>query len=96
MGRLRVLTLAKCRPRPGKLDEQSVCHERLLPRRKRMVAIELATNQEKLAAIMDKLANNRLPTPLRHNNVHRHRAAYTAMYEQFQANLPPDHIDVPG
>lgn len=62
------------------------------------LAIELATNPEKLAAIKDKLANNRLTTPLFDTQrFTRHiEAAYTAMYEQFQANLPPDHIDVPG
>ncbi len=62
------------------------------------LAIELATKPEKLAAIKDKLANNRLTTPLFDTQLFtRHiEAAYTAMYEQFQANLPADHIDVPG
>jgi predicted O-linked N-acetylglucosamine transferase (SPINDLY family) len=58
------------------------------------LAIELATNAGKLAAIKDKLANNRLTTPLFDTQLFtRHiEAAYTAMYERYQANLPPDHI----
>jgi len=49
-----------------------------------------------LAAIKDKLANNRLKTPLFDTQlVTRHiEAAYTAMYERYRANLPPDHIYV--
>ena len=61
------------------------------------LAIELATNPEKLAAIKRKLANNRLTTPLFDTQTFtRHiEAAYTMMYERYQANLPPDHIYVP-
>ena len=61
------------------------------------LAIELATNPEKLAAIKDKLANNRLTTPLFDTQLFtRHiEAAYTAMYERYQAKLPTDSIDVP-
>jgi protein O-GlcNAc transferase len=60
------------------------------------LAIELATNPEKLAAIKRKLANNRLTTPLFDTQTFaRHiEAAYTTMYERYQANLPPDHIYV--
>ena len=60
------------------------------------LAIELATNPEKLAAIKRKLANNRLTTPLFDTQTFtRHiEAAYTMMYERYQANLPPDHIHV--
>jgi predicted O-linked N-acetylglucosamine transferase (SPINDLY family) len=60
------------------------------------LAIELATNPEKLAAIKGKLANNRLTTPLFDTQMYtRHiEAAYTMMYERYQANLPPDHIYV--
>jgi len=60
------------------------------------LAIEIATNDKKLAAIKDKLANNRLKTPLFDTQlVTRHiEAAYTAMYERYRANLPPDHIYV--
>ena len=61
------------------------------------LAIELATNPEKLAAIKRKLANNRLTTPLFDTQTYtRHiEAAYTMMYERYQADLPPDHIYVP-
>jgi predicted O-linked N-acetylglucosamine transferase (SPINDLY family) len=60
------------------------------------LAIELATNPEKLAAIKRKLANNRLTTPLFDTQTFtRHiEAAYTIMHERYQANLPPDHIYV--
>jgi predicted O-linked N-acetylglucosamine transferase (SPINDLY family) len=62
------------------------------------LAIELATNPEKLAAIKHKLANNRLTTPLFDTQTFaRHiEAAYTMMYERYQANLLPDHIYVPN
>jgi predicted O-linked N-acetylglucosamine transferase (SPINDLY family) len=60
------------------------------------LAIELATDPEKLAAIKRKLANNRLTTPLFDTQMYtRHiEAAYAAMYERYQADLPPDHIYV--
>jgi protein O-GlcNAc transferase len=58
------------------------------------LAIELATNSEKLANIKRKLATNRLTTPLFDTQMHaRHiEAAYAMMYDRYQANLPPDHI----
>ena len=61
------------------------------------VAIELATNPEKLAAIKRKLANNRLTTPLFDTQrFTKHiEAAYCAMHDRHQANLPPDNINVP-
>jgi predicted O-linked N-acetylglucosamine transferase (SPINDLY family) len=60
------------------------------------LAIELATNPEKLSAIRRKLANNRLTSPLFDTRTFtRHiEAAYEIMYERYQANLPPDHIYV--
>ena len=60
------------------------------------LATELATNPEKLAAIKHKLASNRLTTPLFDTQKFtRHiEAAYTMMYERYQADLPPDHIYV--
>ena len=60
------------------------------------LAIELATNPEKLAAIKRKVANNRLTTPLFDiQTFTRHiEAAYTMMYERYLADLPPDHIYV--
>ena len=62
-----------------------------------MLAIELATNLEKLAAIKQRLAKNRLTTPLFDTALFTEHieAAYTAMYERYQADLPPDHIYVP-
>ena len=60
------------------------------------LAIELATNPGKLAAIKDKLARNRLTTPLFDTHLFtRHiEKAYEAIYERYQAGLPPDHIYV--
>ena len=61
------------------------------------MAIDLATHPEKLAAIKLKLAENRLTTPLFDTKLFtKHiEAAYAAMYERYQAGLPPDHIVVP-
>jgi predicted O-linked N-acetylglucosamine transferase (SPINDLY family) len=58
------------------------------------LAIDLATHPGKLAAIKNKLANNRLTTPLFDTKLFtKHiEAAYTAMYERHQAGLPPEHI----
>jgi predicted O-linked N-acetylglucosamine transferase (SPINDLY family) len=59
------------------------------------LAIELAANPEKLAGIKAKLAQNRLTTPLFDTGLFtRHlEAAYTQMYDRYQAGLPPEHID---
>jgi protein O-GlcNAc transferase len=61
------------------------------------LAIELATNPEKLASINRKLADNRVTTPLFDTQLFtRHiEAAYTAMYQRYQTGLLPDHIYVP-
>ena len=61
------------------------------------LAIELATNPTKLAAINTRLANNRLTTPLFDTKLFaKHiETAYTAMHERYRAGLPPDHIFVP-
>ncbi|MFM9992485.1 MAG: tetratricopeptide repeat protein [Burkholderiaceae bacterium] len=58
------------------------------------LAIELATNPTKLKLIKGKLENNRLTTPLFDTALFtKHiEAAYTKMYERYQADLPPDHI----
>ena len=60
------------------------------------VAIELATNPEKLTTIKRKLANNRLTTPLFDTQrFTKHiEAAYCAMHDRHKANLPPDNINV--
>ncbi|SHK35404.1 Predicted O-linked N-acetylglucosamine transferase, SPINDLY family [Bradyrhizobium lablabi] len=58
------------------------------------LAIELATTNQKLAAIRAKLADNRLATPLFDAGLFTAHieAAYTAMHARHQAGLPPDHI----
>ena len=62
------------------------------------MAIDLATHPEKLAAVKHKLAENRLTTPLFDTKLFtKHiEAAYAAMYERYQAGLPPDHIAIPN
>jgi protein O-GlcNAc transferase len=57
-------------------------------------AIESANNPQKLLAIKQKLANNRLSaplfdTPLFTRNI---EAAYIKMHERYLAGLEPDHI----
>jgi len=60
------------------------------------LAIELATAPEKLAVIKHKLSQNRLAKPLFNTRLFTSHieASYTAMYERYQAGLPPDHINV--
>ena len=62
------------------------------------MAIDLATYPEKLTAIKNKLAVNRLTMPLFDTKLFtKHiEAAYTAMYERYQTGLPPDHIVIPN
>jgi protein O-GlcNAc transferase len=62
------------------------------------MAIDLATHPEKLANIRQKLADNRLTTPLFDTKrFTKHiEAAYTAMYQRHQAGVAPDHIVVPN
>ena len=61
------------------------------------LAVELATNPAKLASLKRKLADNRLTAPLFDTELFtKHiEAAYTAMYERYHADFPPDHIYVP-
>jgi hypothetical protein len=56
----------------------------------------LALNREKLQSIREKLARNRLTTPLFDTPLYtKHlEAAYEAMYHRYQAGLRPDHIRV--
>ncbi len=58
------------------------------------LAIQLAKQPTKLAELKRKLANNRLTTPLFDTPLYcKHlEAAYTAMIDRSQADLPPDHI----
>lgn len=60
------------------------------------MAIELATHPDRLREIKDKLERNRLTTPLFDTQLFtKHvEAAYEAMYVRYQANLPPDVIEV--
>jgi predicted O-linked N-acetylglucosamine transferase (SPINDLY family) len=60
------------------------------------LAVELATSPGKLVAIKGKLGRNRLTTPLFDTRCFTGHieAAYTTMYERYQAGLPPDHIHV--
>ena len=60
------------------------------------LAIQLATNPEKLKIIKDKLVNN-LPTAPLYNTplFTRHlESAYLSMYDRYQNGLDPDHIYV--
>ena len=60
------------------------------------LSIELATNPERLTSIREKLARNRLTKPLFDTRRFTRyvEAAYTAMYQRYQAGFPPDHINV--
>jgi protein O-GlcNAc transferase len=61
------------------------------------MAIELATKPVALAAVKDKLAQNRLTMPLFDTQLYtRHlESAYVTMYQRHQVGLPSDHIHVP-
>ncbi len=60
------------------------------------LAIELASNPDKLAAIKTKLAQNRLNTPLFNTKLFTQHieAAYQAAYDRYHEGLAPDHIYV--
>jgi predicted O-linked N-acetylglucosamine transferase (SPINDLY family) len=60
------------------------------------LAIELATNPQKLVEIKLKLANNRLTTPLFDTPLFTKNleAAYLKMHERYLAGLPPECIYV--
>jgi predicted O-linked N-acetylglucosamine transferase (SPINDLY family) len=60
------------------------------------MAIDLASDSQKLAAMRRELARNRQTTPLFDTRLYtKHiEAAYCAMYERYQAGLSPDHIVV--
>ncbi|MEO7887995.1 MAG: tetratricopeptide repeat protein [Polaromonas sp.] len=59
-------------------------------------AIALATSPQRLAQIKEKLAHNKLTTPLFDTPLFvRHiEAAYAVMYERYQSDLPPDSINI--
>ena len=60
------------------------------------MAIELAAEPEKLAAIKQKLQENRNITPLFDTPLFTKNleAAYIKMMERYQADLQPDHVFV--
>ena len=60
------------------------------------LAIELATNPEKLKIIKDKLVDNLPTAPLYDTPLFaRHlESAYLTMYDRYQQGLEPDHIYV--
>jgi predicted O-linked N-acetylglucosamine transferase (SPINDLY family) len=60
------------------------------------LAIELATNPEKLKIIKDKLVNNLPTAPLYDTPLFTHHleSAYLTMYNRYQQGLDPDHIYV--
>lgn len=60
------------------------------------LAVELATDPERLRQIKQKLEKNRLTTPLFDTRLFtRHiEDAYRQMYERYQADLQPEHIYV--
>jgi hypothetical protein len=60
------------------------------------LAIELASNPEKLKAIKDKLASNLSTAPLYNTPLFTKNleSAFTEMYERYHQGLEPDHIYV--
>jgi len=60
------------------------------------LAIELASHPHKLATIKQKLAENRLTTPLFDTPLFtKHlEAAYTQMMERYWAELAPEYIEL--
>jgi predicted O-linked N-acetylglucosamine transferase (SPINDLY family) len=62
----------------------------------RDLAVELANNSQKLKLIKSKLQENRLKSALFDpvGNTRHIEAAYTKMYERYQADLAPDHLRI--
>ena len=58
------------------------------------LAIELASNPQRLAEIRTKIQDNRLTSPLFDTPrfARNLEAAYLRMHERYQAGLPPDHV----
>jgi predicted O-linked N-acetylglucosamine transferase (SPINDLY family) len=59
-------------------------------------ATELATNPDKLAAVRQKLWQNRLGKPLFNTQLFTRRieSAYQVMYDRYRSGLPPETINV--
>jgi protein O-GlcNAc transferase len=75
---------------PGLITETPEAYQRL--------AIDLAMHPEKLAATKQKLAENRVASPLFDTRLFtKHlESAYIAMYQRHQAGLAPDRIIIPN
>ena len=60
----------------------------------RDLAVELASDPQKLKIIKDKLQENKLTTVLFDpvGNIRHIEAAYAEMYRRYQADLPLDHV----
>jgi predicted O-linked N-acetylglucosamine transferase (SPINDLY family) len=60
------------------------------------LAVELAFDPQRLAGIKSKIIKNRLTSPLFDTPrlARNLEAAYAAIYDRYQAGLPPDHITV--
>ena len=60
------------------------------------LAVELANDPQRLREIRERLDRNRTTAPLFDSRLFtRHiEEAYVRMYERYQADLPPDHLDV--
>lgn len=58
------------------------------------MAVALALHPDKMTGVRNKLAANRRTTPLFNTELFaKHiETAYTAMYERYQSQLPPEHI----
>jgi predicted O-linked N-acetylglucosamine transferase (SPINDLY family) len=61
-------------------------------------AVDLALDPSRLAAVRQKLAANRLTTPLFDTRrfARSLEAAYAGMYRRYQAGSPPDHLPISG
>ena len=62
------------------------------------LAVELARDPQRLQSLRHRLRHNRLSTPLFDTQAFtRHiEAAYNAMFDRYQAHLPPEHIYIGG
>ena len=58
------------------------------------LAIQLATNQKKLATVKERLKNNRLTSPLFNSELFTKNlaVAYLKIYERHQHDLDLDHV----
>jgi protein O-GlcNAc transferase len=68
----------------------------LAPEQYEDLAVELATDRQRLATIRQKLAENRHRTPLfdTRSFTYHLESAYTKIWARYQAGLPPEHMYV--